>query len=101
MKKLIAILLMITLLTCLFTCLVSASPAPSDDASDTVGESEVGGADAPDNTEGKQEFKFEPANFVSNLYYMGVGMIGIFLVIGIIVLCTVGLNRMFSGKTKE
>jgi hypothetical protein len=98
MKKLMAILLMITLLTCLFTCFVSASPAPTDD---TAGESEVGGVQDPDNAEVKQEFKFEPANFISNLYYMGVGMVGIFLVIGIIILCTVGLNRIFSGKAKE
>lgn len=119
MKKLIAILLMLSLLTCLFTCFVSAETAPDhnpdapvengsgDDekheandslaTDDTKGESEIGGADKPEN----HEFKFEPSNFVDNLYYMGVGMIGIFLVIGIIVLCTVGLNRIFSGKAKE
>jgi hypothetical protein len=32
---------------------------------------------------------------------MGVGMVGIFLVIGIIILATVALNRVFSGKAKE
>ena len=42
-----------------------------------------------------------PMAFVENLKYMGVGMIGIFIVIGIIILCTVGLNRIFSGKAKE
>ena len=94
MKKLIAILLMLSLLMCLFTCFVSASPAPTDD---TAGESEIGGADKPEN----HEFKFEPAQFVDNLYYMGVGMVGIFLVIGIIILATVALNRVFSGKAKE
>ena len=30
-------------------------------------------------------FTFTPANFVSNLYYMGVGMLAIFVVIGAII----------------
>ena len=38
--------------------------------------------------------------FIENLKYMGVGMLGIFLVIGIIVLSTMLINRLFSGKTK-
>lgn len=37
------------------------------------------------------------SNFISNLYYMGVGMLGIFLVIGIIILITELLNR-FTKK---
>ncbi len=37
------------------------------------------------------------SNFVSNLYYMGVGMLGIFLVIGVIILITELLNR-FTKK---
>lgn len=34
------------------------------------------------------------SNFVSNLYYMGVGMLGIFLVIGVIILITELLNHL-------
>ena len=33
-------------------------------------------------------------NFFSNLYYMGVGMLGIFLVIGVIILITMLLNKL-------
>ncbi len=33
-------------------------------------------------------------NFVDNLYYMGVGMLGIFVVIGVIVLITMLLNHL-------
>ena len=33
-------------------------------------------------------------NFISNLYYMGVGMLGIFLVIGVIILITMLLNHL-------
>ena len=36
-------------------------------------------------------------NFVTNLKYMGVGMLGIFLVIGVIILITMLLNK-FTRK---
>ena len=41
--------------------------------------------------------QFNPANFISNLKYMGLGMLGIFVVIGIIVGVVVVLNK----ATKE
>lgn len=44
---------------------------------------------------------FAPENFVTNLSYMGVGMLGIFIVIGIICATTVVLNKIFSSKKKE
>ena len=34
-----------------------------------------------------------PMAFVDNLYYMGMGMLGIFVSIGIIVLVTILLNK--------
>ncbi len=37
-------------------------------------------------------------NFVSNLYYMGVGMLGIFVVIGVIVALTMFLNHITKPK---
>lgn len=46
-------------------------------------------------TEAKIEF--HPENFVGNLSYMGQGMLGIFIVIGIIALVTVTLSKI-SGK---
>ncbi|MBQ9132551.1 MAG: hypothetical protein IJX62_08815 [Clostridia bacterium] len=36
---------------------------------------------------------FEPINFIKNLGYMGAGMLGIFVVIGLIVITTMILNR--------
>ncbi len=44
------------------------------------------------------EFNFIPENFVNNLHYMGKGMLGIFVVIGIIIIVTVLLNRAASSK---
>lgn len=43
---------------------------------------------------------FEPMNFVRNLYYMGMGMLGIFVVIGVIMLLTILLGRL-GGKKEE
>jgi hypothetical protein len=43
---------------------------------------------------------FQPFNFIKNLSYMGEGMLGIFIVIGIIVALTMVLNKVFSNKDK-
>lgn len=40
---------------------------------------------------------FEPMNFVYNLEYMGIGMAGIMIVIGVIV----GLTALLNALTKE
>ena len=39
---------------------------------------------------------FEPANFISNLKYMGIGMLVIFVVIGIIIFAINLINYLFS-----
>ena len=44
---------------------------------------------------------FNPVNFVNNLHYMAVGMVGIFAVIGVIILITVMLNKIFTPKNKK
>ena len=44
---------------------------------------------------------FEPLHFVENLRYMGLGMLGIFLVIGVIALLTIILNKVTEQKTDE
>ncbi len=44
------------------------------------------------------ELFFSPANFLSNLKYMGIGMLVIFVLIGIIVLATILINYLFSSK---
>lgn len=42
--------------------------------------------------------QFTPINFIKNLNYMGMGMLGIFVVIGIIILTTMLLSRITSPK---
>lgn len=41
---------------------------------------------------------FEPMSFVENLVYMGRGMLGIFVVVGIIMLATYALNKLFRDR---
>ena len=41
---------------------------------------------------------FNPMNFVTNLRYLAVVMVSIFEVIGVIVLITVILNKIFTKK---
>ena len=43
-------------------------------------------------------FDFEPIKFVENLQYMGLGMLAIFIVIGVIVGITYALNAIFKSK---
>ncbi len=44
------------------------------------------------------DIQFAPMEFVYNLKYMGLGMLGIFVVIGVIAGITVLLNKVFSKK---
>ena len=43
---------------------------------------------------------FEPYQFVENLKYMGVGMLGVFMIIGIIVASTYIIGIATAGKNK-
>ena len=42
------------------------------------------------------EIFFQPAKFIENLKYMGIGMLVIFVLIGIIILTTMMINKVFS-----
>lgn len=41
---------------------------------------------------------FEPMNFIRMLSYMGKGMLVIFVLIGVIILVTLLINKVFSSK---
>ena len=53
------------------------------------------------NAEEAAQLVFDPAKFVSNLQYMGIGMLVIFIVIGIIILSTKLINFLFSTASAE
>ena len=44
---------------------------------------------------------FEPINFINNLYYMGMGMLGIFIVMAVIIIVTMVLDRATSKKNSS
>ena len=41
---------------------------------------------------------FNPIEFVNNLKYMGVGMLGVFMIVGIIITATFLIGKLTSGK---
>lgn len=41
---------------------------------------------------------FDPIQFVNNLKYMGVGMLGVFIIIGIIIAATYIIGRLNAKK---
>jgi hypothetical protein len=43
---------------------------------------------------------FEPYNFIENLKFMGGGMLGVFLVIGIIIGATYAINYLSNKASK-
>ncbi len=45
--------------------------------------------------------KFTPSAFLENSKYMLVGMASIFIVIGVIIIVTVILNKIFSNNDKK
>lgn len=46
------------------------------------------------------DLQFIPMNFVKYLDKMGIGMLVIFIVIGVIILTTMLINKVFSSKKK-
>jgi len=44
---------------------------------------------------------FNPMNFISNLKYMGTGMLSILIVIAVIIICTVVLNVIMNKIEKK
>ena len=46
------------------------------------------------------EFMFKPIEFVNNLKYMGLGLLGTFVIIGIIIGATMAFNNI-SNKLAE
>ena len=43
--------------------------------------------------------QFTPSTFIANLGYMGLGLLGIFVVIGIIILVTIALGKVTNRKS--
>jgi hypothetical protein len=44
---------------------------------------------------------FEPVRFVEYLKYMGVGMLGVFIIIGIIMAATYAIGKLTSDRSER
>lgn len=93
MKKLLLLVLTFALLLSFASFSVFAdeeSAEESAEISETVSEEA--------SEEASEESEDEPVGFMGNIKYMGLGMVGIFLVIGVVILITVVLNAVTSKK---
>ena len=90
MKRLFAVLM--ALLMVLSVCAFCVS-AESDSETESTSEAESSAAENMD-----VEVDFNPAGFTRNLDTMGLGMLGIFVVVGVVILITFGLNSATSKK---
>ena len=44
---------------------------------------------------------FEPIQFVKNLKYMGAGMLGVFIIVGIIIVATYLIGKLTTKNTDK
>lgn len=47
------------------------------------------------------DFQFNPVAFADNLKYMGMGMLGIFMVMGLLIVCCFALNHFTNLKSNQ
>ncbi len=102
MKKIAVILILLAVALCAIPCYADEAVGSDDallisPAPEAADEQLTDTADSESNT----AIEFHPESFISSLSYMGTGMIGIFIVIGLIILATVLLNKAFSDKAKK
>ena len=44
---------------------------------------------------------FEPIQFINYLKYMGIGMLGVFIIVGIIIASTYAIGKLTADKDDE
>ena len=47
------------------------------------------------------KFIFEPMNFINNLKWMGIGMLGVFMIVGIIMGATYLIGNLANKASKK
>ncbi len=89
--------LLVFSLSTLFCGVFAAQDA--DDGKEAAEETTAEEAEESDKSEeNKFKMDFHPEGFVKQLGKMGVGMLGIFIIIGIIIIATVIINKVFSSR---
>ncbi len=92
-QKILAMILCLTLVFSLASLFIGVYAAEED----VPPQEEEAAEDGAEKEESERGVKA----FGSNLKYMGIGMLGIFIVIGIIVIATILVNKIFSGSPKK
>lgn len=105
MKKTLLVLLTVLLAFAMLVPAVAAdevgtvSDAASVDASETVSKDAVEEVEEGESKDDMGvELNFQADGFARNLKYMGLGMLGIFVVVGVVMLITFALNSVTSKK---
>ena len=113
-NRILAIILCVTFIFSAFSVAFGAyamdeAPVDQNTAVKDGTENDDMKVDVPENKEKKENFfeafasmfkEFHPKGFVEQLGVMGIGMLGIFIVIGIIIITTVVVNKAFSRAPK-
>ena len=45
--------------------------------------------------------EFRPIEFINNLKYMGIGMLGVFIIVGIIILATYAIGKFTANLSDK
>ena len=102
-KKISVVTLVLVMMLSVFSLCVAATEvdgmdiAPAPDASIF----ETAPLDEEIATDNAKKVQFRPMAFVENLNIMGVGMLGIFIVIGAIILSVVVLGKITAPKPEK
>ncbi len=94
LKRIIfALLALVLMLGCCVSAFAEA--APDESSSDTS--EAVESVESADDESAEEESE-APKGFLGNIKYMGLGMLGIFVVIGVVIIITIILNTATSKK---
>ena len=111
-KKISVVTLVLVMMLSVFSLCVAATevdgmdiaPAPDASVFETAPldeEIDIAPLDEEIATDNAKKVQFKPMAFVENLNIMGVGMLGIFIVIGAIILSVVVLGKITAPKPEK
>ena len=104
-KSILSIMLVFIVAFSVFTLSAFAEDPPALGTNDVPQAEDISMPETGDETGDETDHEatkmiFEPMRFVHTLKFMGVGMIGIFIVMGVIIVSVVVLNKVTSPRKK-
>ncbi len=107
MKKTLLVLLTVLLMLCCASVAVFAEGedlTPEESASSVEVSDETSSESSEESSEESSQgddalnLQFYPDGFTRNIQYMGLGMLGIFVVVGVVIVLTLVLNKVTTNK---